>query len=104
MVRRSIKTSPELRAIHLDLSSLCDMALEVDELIRAENNMARCATTVFFEAWVPKHHLEEVTEGISKITQGKCIIEEEPPSTEDRAPTVIKPVPRLLEAFEKLTC
>jgi len=103
MVRRSIKTSPELRAIHLDLSSLCDMALEVDELIRAENNMARCATTVFLEAWVPKHHLENVTEGIRKITKEKCVIEEEPPSTEDMVPTVIKPVPRLFEAFEKLT-
>jgi len=103
MVARSIKTSPEIRAIHLDLSSLRDMALEVDELISVENNMARCATTVFFEAWVPKHELENVTEGIRKITKEKCVIEEEPPSTEDMVPTVIKPVPRLFEAFEKLT-
>ena len=103
MVARSIKTSPEIRAIHLDLSSLRDMVLEVDELISTENNMARCATTVFFEAWVPKLQLEKVTEGIRKITREKCVIEEEPPSTEDNVPTVIKPVPRLLEAFEKLT-
>jgi len=103
MVSLAIKTIPELRTIHLELSSLRDMALEVDELIKVENNMGRCVTTVFFEAWVPKTHLEEVTEGIRKITKGKCIIEEEPPSTEDQVPTVIKPVPRLLEAFEKLT-
>ena len=102
-VRHAITTIPELRTIHLALSSLRDIALEIDELIKVENNMARCATTVFFEAWVPKHHLEEVTEGIRKITQGKCVIEVEPPSTEELVPTVIKPVPRLLEGFEKLT-
>jgi len=103
MVRQAINTIPELRTIHLDLSSLRDMVLEVDELIKVENNMARCATTVFFEAWVPKDQLEEITEGIRKITKEKCIIEEEPPSTEDPVPTIIKPVPRLLEGFEKLT-
>jgi len=103
IVQRSMKTSPEFRAVHLELSSLRDMALEVDELLKAENNMARCATTVFLEAWVPKHQLEEVTKGIRKITNEKCVIEEEPPSTKDAVPTVIKPVPRLLEAFEKLT-
>src|SRR3990170_4400008 len=103
MVRQAVATIPELRTIHLALSSLRDMALEVDELIKVENNMARCAETVFFEAWVPKNYLEEVTEGICKITQGKCVIEVEPPSTEELVPTVIKPVPRLLEGFEKLT-
>src|SRR3989304_5013923 len=103
MVRRAINTIPELRALHLDLSSLREMIIEVDELIKVENNMARCASTVFFEAWVPKTNLEEVTEGIRKITNGKSVIEEEPPSTEDLVPTVIKPVPRLLEGFEKLT-
>jgi len=102
-VSQSIKTTPELRAIHSDLSSLREMSLEVDELIKVENNMARCATTVFLEAWVPKRHLGEVTEGIKKITQGKCIIEEEQPNIDDPVPTMIKPVPRLLEAFEKLT-
>ena len=103
MIRQSINTLPELRAIHLDLSSLRDMALEVDKLIKVENNIARCATTVFFEAWVPKDRLGEITDGIRKITQNKCIIEEEPPSSEDPVPTMIKPVPLFLEAFEKLT-
>ena len=103
VVVRSIKTSPEFRAIHLDLSSLRDMVLEVEELISAENNMARCATTVFLEAWVPKNQLEKVTKGIRRITKEKCVIKEEQPSTEDNVPTVIKPAPRLLEAFEKLS-
>ena len=103
MVRQAITTIPELRTIHRDLSSLHDMTIEIDELVKVENNMARCFETVFFEAWVPKNYLEEVTEGICKITQGKCVIEVEPPSTEEIVPTVIKPVPRLLEGFEKLT-
>src|SRR3989304_47684 len=44
MVRQAITTIPELRTIHLALSSLRDMALEVDELIKVEQKMARCAT------------------------------------------------------------
>jgi len=103
MVKQSIGANPEFQAVHFALSSLREMAREIDELIKVENNMGRCATTVFFEAWVPKLQLEKVVEEIKKITQGKCIIEEAPPNTEDIVPTVIKPVPRFFEAFEKLT-
>jgi len=102
-VKQSIRADPELQAIHFDLSSLREMAREIDELIKVESNMGRCATTVFFEAWVPKLQLEKVAKEIKDITQGKYIIEEAPPSTEDVVPTVIKPVPRFFEAFEKLT-
>ncbi|MEX2737584.1 MAG: V-type ATPase 116kDa subunit family protein, partial [Candidatus Wukongarchaeota archaeon] len=103
VAKQSIRANPELQAIHFDLLSLREMAREIDELIKVESNMGRCATTVFFEAWVPKLQLEKVFEEIKKITQGKCIIEEAPPNTEETVPTVIKPVPRFFEAFEKLT-
>ncbi|MEM2144227.1 MAG: V-type ATPase 116kDa subunit family protein, partial [Candidatus Jordarchaeaceae archaeon] len=102
-IKQSVKAMPAFRAVHLDLSSLREMCFEVNDLIKAESNMARCATTVYFEAWVPRHKLEEVKEGISRITNGKCIIEEETPSSADLVPTIIKPAPRILEAFEKLT-
>jgi vacuolar-type H+-ATPase subunit I/STV1 len=103
MVKKSIRANPELQAIHFDLLSLREMVREIDELIKVESNMGRCATTVFFEAWVPKLQLEKVVEEIKNITQGKCVIEEAPPTSEDVVPTVIKPVPRFFEAFEKLT-
>ena len=103
MVKQSIRANPELQAIHYDLSSLREMTREIDELIEVENNMGSCATTVFFEAWVPKLQLEKVVEEIRNITEGKCVIEEAPPDTEDIVPTLVKPVPRFFEAFEKLT-
>ena len=103
LVRQSTKDKPEFKAIRSDLLSLRATAKELEEVINVENNMGRCATTVYLEAWVPKHCLIKVTEGIKKITKGKCIIEKEPPKPEDIVPTIIKPVPRFLEAFEKLT-
>jgi len=103
LAMKSTKAKPEFKAIRSDLSSLRAIAEELDEVIKVENNMGRCATTVYLEAWVPNHCLIKVIEGIKKITKGKCIIEKEPPKSEDIVPTVIKPVPRFLEAFEKLT-
>ena len=103
LVRQSAKAKPEVKAIRSDLLSLRAIAEELEEVIKVENNMGRCATTVYLEAWVPQHCLIKVAEGIKKITKGKCIVEKEPPKPEDTVPTVIKPVPRFLEAFEKLT-
>jgi V/A-type H+/Na+-transporting ATPase subunit I len=103
LIKQSIKTLSDVQAIHSDLSSLREMLLEIDEIIKIENNMGRCIDTVFLEAWVPKNQLEELAEGIRKLTKEKCVIEKEPPCRGEEVPTVIKPVPRLLEAFEKLT-
>jgi len=102
-VTLSIRANPELQAIRFDLLSLRGMAKEIEDIINVEGNMASCFTTVFFEVWVPKLQLEKVVEEIRNITQGKCVIEEAPPKIEDVVPTIIKPVPRFFEAFEKLT-
>ncbi len=102
-VTQSVRANPELQAIRFDLLSLREMAKEIEEIINVESNMASCFTTVFFEVWVPKLQLEKVVEEIKNITQGKCVIEKAPPNIEDAVPTIIKPVPRFFEAFEKLT-
>jgi len=102
-VTQSIRANPELQTICLKLLSLREMAKEIKLIMNVEGNMASCFTTVFFEVWVPKIQLEEVIEEIKNITQGKCVIEKAPPSIEDVVPTIIKPVPRFFEAFEKLT-
>ncbi|MCW4054436.1 MAG: hypothetical protein NWE84_05905 [Candidatus Bathyarchaeota archaeon] len=100
---QSIRANPELQALRSDLLSLREMAKEIEDVINVESNMASCFTTVFFEVWVPKLQLEKVIEEIKNITQGKCVIEKAPPNIEDVVPTIIKPVPRFFEAFEKLT-
>jgi len=102
-VGQSVQTSSELKAIHSDLLLLRETAKEVEDLIKVENNMGSCATTVYFEAWVPENYLSKVADGIKEKTNGKCLIMEERPAPEDPVPTILKRVPRHLEAFEKLT-
>ena len=100
---RSINEIPYLDTVHSTLSSLHEMTLEVDTLLEAEKDMAQCDTIVYFEAWVLKKQLPKVEEGIKEITNGKCVIEEEKPKSEDNAPKVIRHHPLLLEGFESLT-
>ncbi|MHA2268302.1 MAG: V-type ATPase 116kDa subunit family protein [Promethearchaeota archaeon] len=101
--QRSIKEIPYLDTMHSTLSSLYEMAREVDVLLEAEKDMAQCDTIVYFEAWVLKKQLPKVKEGINEITIGKCVIEEEKPKSEDNVPNVIKHHPLMLEGFESLT-
>jgi len=102
-VGKSVKKSPELKSINSDLLLLRETVKEVEDLIKVENNMGSCATTVFFEAWVPEQYLSKVADGIRERTNGKCLIMEELPAPEDHVPTILHHAPRHLEAFEKLT-
>ncbi|MFW6116965.1 MAG: V-type ATPase 116kDa subunit family protein [Thermoproteota archaeon] len=101
--RHAIKTDPELQTIHHDLSTLYEEAREVAELINVEKKMGRCANTVVFEAWVPASYFHEVAGGIEKITNGECVVEGDPPSEEGEMPTMVTHVPKIFEAFEKMT-
>jgi len=98
-----IKENAEIGKIQSNLLSLHGMTLEVDALIEAENNMAQCDSIVYFEAWILKKQFPKVEEGINKITNGKCVIEQEKPKSNDNVPNVIKHPPRLFEGFESLT-
>ncbi|MHA2408302.1 MAG: V-type ATPase 116kDa subunit family protein, partial [Candidatus Ranarchaeia archaeon] len=99
----SIQKGTSTETIHSTLSALNIMTLEVDVLLEAENNMAHCDTIVYFEAWILKKQLSNVTNGIEEITSGKCVIELEKPRSEDNVPNVIKHHPKVLEGFESLT-
>ncbi|MCW4031740.1 MAG: hypothetical protein NWE80_05180, partial [Candidatus Bathyarchaeota archaeon] len=103
VAKQSIRSNPDFQALTFDLSSIREMAREIDELIKVESNMGSIATTAFFEAWVPKPQFEKVVQEIKSITHGKCVIEKAPPRDDDVMPTIIRPVPRFFEAFEKLT-
>ena len=99
----SINENPEMEVIQSNLLNLHGMTLKVDALIEAENNMAQCDTIIYFEAWILKKQFPKVEEGIKEITNGRCVIEQEKPKSNDNVPNVIKHHPRLFEGFERLT-
>jgi vacuolar-type H+-ATPase subunit I/STV1 len=101
--RQSIKAKPEFISVQSKLMSLRTLIEEVEELRKIEGHLGSVASAVYLEAWVPKKYLNKVVDGIKEVTKGNCIIKEEAPDPEDTVPTIIKPAPRLFEAFEKLT-
>ncbi len=100
--KQSIKEEKEFETIYFELLSLRETAKKVEDVIKIENGMGYCANTVYFEAWVQRQHFQRIFEGIKKITNGRCIVEGEPPACEDTVPTIIKSCPQFFEAFEKL--
>lgn len=102
-VKQSTKIDPELRKIHYVLVSIQETLKEVEEITKIQNQTGVCGPTVYFEAWVPKAQIEEISNELKELTKNKCILEIEEPSNGDNAPTILKPVPRIFEAFEKLT-
>ena len=101
--RQSIKTKPEFISAKFKLLALRILIEEIEELRKIESHLGSVSPTVYLEAWVPQKHLKKVIDGIKEVTKGNCIIKEDPPDPEDTVPTIIKPTPRLFEAFEKLT-
>ncbi len=101
--RQSIKKSPEYMDIQSKLLSLRTLVEEVEEIKKIEGHLGSIASAVYMEAWVPNTDLKRVIDGIKELTNGNCIIKEELPEPEDTVPTIIKPVPRLFEAFKSLT-
>ena len=101
--RQAIKSEPEFCAAKTELLSLRVLIEEVEELRKIEGHMGSIENTAYLEAWVPKNCIKKVIEGIKQVTEGKCIIKEESPAPQEKVPTMLKPAPRILEAFEKLT-
>ena len=101
--RQSIKAKPEFISAKFKLLALRILIEEIEELRKIESHLGSVSPTVYLEAWVPQKHLKKVIDGIKEVTKGNCIIKEDPPDPEDTVPTIIKPTPRLFEAFEKLT-
>lgn|GEM_PF-3099589 len=100
---QSIKKSPEYVLIQSKLLSLQNLLEEVEEIKKIESHLGSIASAVYLEAWVPNKDLKKVMDGIKELTKGNCIIKDELPEPEDTVPTIIKPVPRLFEAFKSLT-
>ncbi len=94
---------PEKGNLQSSLLQIHSMSLEVDELLEAENLMAHCDSIVYFEVWVIKKQLSRIEVGITEITNGICVIEQEKPKSKDNVPRAIKRKNRLFEGFEILT-
>jgi vacuolar-type H+-ATPase subunit I/STV1 len=101
--RQAIKSEPEFSVAKTKLLSLRVLIEEVEELRKIGGHMGSIENTVYLEAWVPKNCLNKVIEGIKQVTEGKYIIKEESPTPQEKVPTMLKPAPKFLEAFEKLT-
>jgi vacuolar-type H+-ATPase subunit I/STV1 len=101
--RQAIKSEPEFSIAKTKLLSLRVLIEEVEELRKIGGHMGSIENTVYLEAWVPKNCLNKVIEGIKQVTEGKYIIKEESPTPQEKVPTMLKPAPKFLEAFEKLT-
>ena len=103
MARQSIEAKTKLGEIRDDLLALEGIVKREKQVAETEEKFARTAKTIYFEAWVPDVHLKEALERIRKATTGNCVVTEEPITHGEKVPTVSRPVPGFIQAFEKLT-
>jgi V/A-type H+-transporting ATPase subunit I len=103
MARQSIEAKTKLGEIREDMLTLRDTVKRERQVAEVEERLARTAKTIYFEVWVPDIHLEEVVGRIQKATGGNCVTTDKPVDDDERQPTVPRPVPNFIGAFEKLT-
>ncbi len=101
--RQSVETKTKLGEIREDLLTLEGMVKREKQVAEAEDKFVRTAKTIYFEAWVPDTDLEPAMETIRKATNGNCVVSKEHIAHGEKEPTVLKPVPSFIRAFEKLT-
>ncbi len=99
----SLETRTEQGNVRSELLVLYRIVKQEKQVLEVKAIFVGTEKTVYFEAWVPEAQVEEITERIKEASDGNCIVVDETPSPEDRAPTVLKPTPSYLSAFEKLT-
>ena len=99
----SLESRTEKGNVRSELLVLYRIVKQEKQVLEAKAIFVGTEKTVYFEAWVPEAQVEEITERIKEASDGNCIVVDETPSPEDRAPMVLKPTPSYLSAFEKLT-
>ena len=93
----------EFRKELLILKEAVEVMREREErMTNAQQKIARSTKTVYFEAWVPRSHVNETIETLKKASENTCLVSEEPTTDEDNAPIIPKLFPSCLAAFEKL--
>jgi len=102
-IKKSLETKSKLKDIHKELSILRKTVEGEKQIAEAKSKFMRTEKTVYFEAWVPQAQVNKTIDKLKKITDGYCIVAEEPPARGDRVPTMLKPNSGYCRAFEKLT-
>lgn len=101
--KQIVEIKPLLGKIREDLLTIEESTQMERSLIEQKSQFARTAKTVYFEAYVPSLHIDMAIIKIKEATEGNCIVSEEDPSHTEKVPTILKPTPSYLKAFEKLT-
>jgi len=101
--KQIVEIKPFLGKIREDLITIEEATQMERSLNEQKTQFARTAKTVYFEAYVPSLHIDIAITKIKEATQGNCIITEEAPLHTEKVPTILKPTPSYMKAFEKLT-
>jgi V/A-type H+-transporting ATPase subunit I len=108
--KQTIEIEKQISEIKPILQKIREELLEIGETVQRENlvveaksQFVKTAKTVYFEAYVNSSQIEKVIDRIKEVTEDNCLLADEYPSLEEKVPTIQKPVPSYLTAFEKLT-
>jgi V/A-type H+-transporting ATPase subunit I len=93
---------PMLGKIRDDLLNIQETMHREALLVEAKSQFLRTSKTIYFEAYVPSSHIEEVVDIIKEASDGDCLVTDERPSPEERVPSAEKLAPSYMLASEKL--
>ncbi|UCH37362.1 MAG: hypothetical protein JSV76_06720 [Candidatus Bathyarchaeota archaeon] len=97
------KEKPMLGNIHTKLLMMEETVRREELVIQAKFQFMRTTRTIYFEAYVSRSHLNEVISRIKEASGGDCLITDERPFPDEKAPTAQILAPSYMIAFEKLT-
>lgn len=100
---RITEVKPTIGEVREDLLVIRRATQAEKEISEAKAKFAKTVKTVYFEGWVPATHIKQVIDQIRKVSEGNCLVADEPPAPGENMPAKIKPTPSYLMAFEKLT-
>lgn len=79
MEKQIAETRSSLGKIREDLLAI-PRAIKVErEVAEAKAQLAKTATGVYFEAWIPSAQVKEAINRIKEATEGNCLVVDEPP-------------------------
>ena len=100
----TIENGFNFEEIRNDLLTLRIMAKKEKRIAEEKEKFVRSSKTVFFEAWVPENFEKEAVERIKNASDGKYMITDAFPDSDENIPILTKECPSYLQAFGKLEC
>jgi len=100
----TIENGFNFEEIRKDLLTLRIKAKEEKRIAEEKEKFVKSSKTVFFEAWVPESFEKEAVECIKNASDGKYMISDAFPDSDENIPILTKECPSYLQAFGKLEC